>query len=145
MRLLSFVVLGEPFQTEWDADAPVFAVRWHVLLATANTGRPPAEFDLYSRDGQYIDPLTLVKDLPEGEIFLSPCMGMGGSHTNYRRKLVPPVMNGQLWVGNTMKGRNGTRWNTGAHAKTQLVNRRMEARSDRRNQKIQLAQGAQDV
>jgi len=145
MRSLYFVVMGEPFQVDWTVDVPVFMVRWHVLLATANTGRPPADFDIHSRDGHYIDPLTLVKDLPEGELFLSPRIGIGGSHTNYRRKLVPPIMNGRLYQGSTMNGRTGTRWNTGAHAKTQSVNRRMEARNERRSQKVQLAQGEQNA
>ncbi len=138
MRVVIFKVMGATCAVEWSGNAPASEARNQALTVTANIGQPPANFDMRDRAGNVIAPETLVRDLPKGDIFVSPRIGMGGSHTNYRRKLVPPIMNGHIWLGSTMRGRNNTRWNWGAHAKAQMTYRRLEERAARRAVRVDL-------
>ena len=137
MRVLNFIVMGDPLRRECDESQMIFAVRLQVLIETHNTGRPPSDFEIRDATGQVIDPLTLVRDLPEGEIWITPRMGCGGSHKNYRRKIVPVIANGHL----RSHGRAGTRWGSWmfSHARIWRATKRDWERRVRRRLRLDLA------
>lgn len=129
IRKLHFIVAGEPFDLVCDGEQMVFAARFHALIALQHTGRQPSDFQIRDAVGNYIDPTTLVKDLPEGVFYLSLAVGYGGSHRNYRRKDVPPIVNAL----HRHSYASGARHNSCAYPYTLGLNKRMTARKERRS------------
>lgn len=75
---ITFIVMGEEHIMDVPERMPVFVARWRALAETYNIGRPPSDFEIRTYEGEYVDPLTYVKDIPKGPVYLTPAMGAGG-------------------------------------------------------------------
>jgi hypothetical protein len=132
MRMIEFVIMGNPVLVEAEDHWPLWVARLHALQISQNVGRPPSDFQIRDNDGNLLEPTVLVEDVPPGIVWLSPAVGAGGSHVNHRRKNFPPIMN-KLGPMGGMVGRCGARNNYGAHADTQARRKRYRSRTERRN------------
>ena len=78
---LIFIINGQDFPMDVNANAPLMAAVHQVLAESSNTGRPPEEWEIRDANGVLLEKGRTPKDLGLNDgtrLFLSLRVGAGG-------------------------------------------------------------------